>query len=119
MILKAFIALDAFKRAQGTPGLFVELAQLLVMSESLSKAGYHRDELKMCKAATAALMRIDDTAGDRNECWTASPADYSDIQAGVDLLDRQLRVASVGDIKAAELEMVAYVLNSNDVPSRG
>jgi hypothetical protein len=61
-------------------------------------------------------MRIDELAGRREHDWVAKDADYADIQAGVELLDRQLRVASIGDIKAAELRMFAYVANSSGAP---
>lgn len=86
------------------------------MSDYLCRAGYSRDELKVCKDATAALMHIDEVAGERREGWAAAEADYAAIQTGVELLDRQLQVASIGDIEAAQLQMFAYVANSKGAP---
>lgn len=111
-LLRAFIALDALKRGQGTAGLFVELAQLFVVSEKLCSRGYLAEEYPACKAGIDAILRIDKDSGSAVEGWTANDTDYAQLRAAVELLDRQLLVASKEDYRIAEAMMAAYVINS-------
>jgi hypothetical protein len=115
-LLQAFVALDAFRNGRGGGGLFVELAQLYVVSEKLCERGYYQERLAVCKTAQEAICAMESRYPAGNEDWTASPQEYAQMRAGVELLDEQLMVASKDDYRMAEKLMAIYVLTSRGGP---
>jgi len=113
-LLQAFVALDAFKSGHGGGGLFVELAQLYVVSEKLCERGYYQERLSECKKAQEAICAMESRYPSENNDWAASPEEYDWMRAGVALLDEQLMIASKDDYRMAEKLMAIYVLTSND-----
>jgi len=108
------VALDAFKAGRGGGGLFVELAQLYVVSEKLCERGYYPERLSVCKTAQDAICAMESRYPSENDDWAASPDEYARMRAGVELLDEQLMIASIDDYRMAEKLMAIYVLTSND-----
>lgn len=111
-LLQAFVALDAFKSGRGGGGLFVELAQLYVVSEKLCERGYYQERLSVCKTAQEAICAMESRYPSENNDWTARPEEYDRMRAGVELLDEQLMIASNDDYRMAEKLMAIYVLTS-------
>ncbi len=111
MLLRCYIALDAFRRGHGSRDLFLALGRTLLIAEELGRFGHWAGALSEIESAQAALIRInaEEHAGDG---WRVCDADYLALSTALAVFSEQLNAASVNDIAKAQAQMLEGLLAS-------
>lgn len=117
MLLQAYAALDAFRRAHGSRELFGTLARYLLVAEELARLGHYADALVDVQRAHAAMVALD-ASEPANGAWRVDDAEYGPLCTALAILDAQLADASLGDIAMAETRMVEGLLKADGASGR-
>ncbi|MGF6871480.1 hypothetical protein [Paraburkholderia sp. MM5477-R1] len=111
MLLRCYIALDAFRRGHGSRDLFSALGRTLLIAEELGRLVHRASTAGDIESAQAALMRIN--AGEHaGGGWRVCDADYLALSTALAVFSEQLNAASLSDIAKAEARMLAGLLGS-------
>ncbi|MGF6924352.1 hypothetical protein [Paraburkholderia sp. 40] len=111
MLLRCYIALDAFRRGQGSRDLFSALGRTLLIAEELGRLGHRASAAGDIESAQAALMHVnaEEHAGGG---WRVCDADYLALSTALAVFSEQLSAASLNDIAKAEARMLESLLGS-------
>ncbi|RKT20425.1 hypothetical protein B0G69_3720 [Paraburkholderia sp. RAU2J] len=111
MLLRCYIALDAFRRGDGSRDLFSTLGRTLLIAEELGRLGHWASAAADIESAQGALMHInvEEHAGGE---WRVCDADYLALSTGLAVFSEQLSAASLDDIAKAEARMLEGLLGS-------
>ncbi|WOD14223.1 hypothetical protein [Paraburkholderia kirstenboschensis] len=111
MLLRCYIALDAFRRGHGSRNLFLALGRTLLIAEELERLGHQAGALSEIESAQAALVHIN--AEERASAgWRVCDADYLPLSTALAVFSEQLSAASLNDIAEAQARMLEGLLGS-------
>ncbi|WP_258878898.1 hypothetical protein [Paraburkholderia sp. BL6669N2] len=111
MLMRCYIALDAFGRGHGSRDLFSALGRTLLIAEELGRLGHWASAAGEIESAQAALIRINaqEHAGGG---WRVCDAGYLPLSTALAVFSEQLSAASLNDIAKAEARMLEGLLGS-------
>ena len=111
MLLQCYLSLDAFRRGHGSRDLFMTLARQLLVADELCRLGHEPDAIADFEAAHGALMHVD-TVEKMAGKWFMGDNDYAQLCVVLEIFDRQLSMASLGDIAKAEARMLEGMIRA-------
>ncbi|CAB3795521.1 hypothetical protein LMG28614_04192 [Paraburkholderia ultramafica] len=111
MLLRCYIALDAFRRGHGSRDLFSTLGRTVLIAEELIRLGHRASAAGDIESVQAALMHInaEEHAGGG---WRVCDADYLSLSTALAVFSEQLNAASLNDIAKAQARMLDGLLGS-------
>lgn len=109
MLLRCYVALDAFHRGHGSHALFMTLCRHMLVAEELCQLGHAPDDENDITLAHEALVELD-ARHSAEGAWMLDAGDHARLRTALAVLAVQLQDATLEHIAEAEARMVTQSL---------
>ncbi|WP_321798446.1 hypothetical protein [Caballeronia sp. J97] len=109
MLLRCYVALDAFHRGHGSQSLFMTLCRHMLVAEELCQLGHAPECEDDITLAHEALVELD-ARHSADAVWTLDADQYARLCTGLAVFAAQLEDATLEHIAQAEARMVTQSL---------
>nr|WP_061161403.1 hypothetical protein [Caballeronia temeraria] len=109
MLLRCYVALDAFHRGQGTHALFMTLCRHMLVAEELCQLGHAPEFEDDITLAHEALVELDERHS-AQAVWTLDADQHARLCTALAIFEAQLEDATLEHIAQAEARMVTQSL---------
>ncbi|SAK65883.1 hypothetical protein AWB78_02366 [Caballeronia calidae] len=109
MLLRCYVALDAFHRGHGSHALFMALCRHMLVAEELCQLGHAPDDENDITLAHEALVELD-ARHSAEGAWTLDEGEHARLCTALAVLAAQLQDATLEHIAEAEARMVTQSL---------
>ncbi|SAK45036.1 hypothetical protein AWB77_00783 [Caballeronia fortuita] len=109
MLLRCYVALDAFYRGHGSQPLFMTLCRHMLVAEELCQLGHAPECEDDITSAHEALVELD-ARHSAEAVWSLGADEHARLCAGLDVFAMQLEDATLEHIAQAEARMVTQSL---------